>query len=185
MKTTFLILLLSPFILLACTNTSSDNRPYSVGNTDTGVLIEEFSDTQCPACGVISPAVEKLIRENPDLARLEFYHFPLSYHAYAFMGAEAAECAGDQGQFFEYLDVLFANQSSISEDYLYNVADSLNLDRAKFDACLENHDHKQKILSHIAEGKKRGLPGTPTLYVNGQMIQWSGGETFKAYLESL
>jgi protein-disulfide isomerase len=129
--------------------------------------------------------MEKLIRENPDLARLDYYHFPLSYHPYAFIAAEACECAGDQGKFFEYLDTLYANRSGISEDYLYKVADSLKLDRSAFDACLENHDYKPKILSQMAEGKRRGLPGTPTFYVNGQLVKWSGPEIFKAYLEGL
>lgn len=175
----------SIIFLTACTNGNVNTAPRTLGNADAPVLIEEFSDPQCPACGAISPAMEKLIRDNPGLARLDYYHFPLSYHEYAFIAAEASECAGDQGKFFEYLGTLFANQSSLSEDYLYNVADSLNLNRTAFDACLENHDYKAKILSHMAEGKRRGLPGTPTFYVNGKMVQWSGADEFKGYLESL
>ena len=159
--------------------------PRTLGDLNSRVVIDEFSDPQCPACGAISPMVEQLIRENPDLARLNYYNFPLSYHEHAFISAEAAECAGDQGKFFEYLGTLFRNQNSLSEDFLYSVADSLDLDRTKFDACLQNHDKKAKILAQIAEGQRRGLPGTPTFYVNGQQIQWSGVDTFKAYLESL
>jgi len=184
-KLTFLFLF--TFILLsACTTANdSDADPRSLGNPNASVLIEEFSDPECPACGQISPEVEKLIRENPDLARLDYYHFPLSYHQYAFIASEASECAGDQGKFFEYLGILFKNQSSLSEDYLYSVADSLGLNRTAFDACLNNHDYKAKILAQMAEGKRRGLPGTPTFYVNGEMVKWSGTESFKAYLESL
>lgn len=181
-----LFLFLSSFILLsACTTNTGDTGPRKLGNASAKLLIEEFSDPECPACGVVSPAMEKLVRDNPDLARLEYYHFPLSYHQHAFIAAEASECAGDQGKFFEYLGTIFENQSSLSEDYLYDVADSLNLDRTAFDACLENHDNKAKILAHMAEGKRRQLPGTPTFYVNGEMVQWSGPDTFKAYLESL
>ena len=185
MKKISIFFFISLFLLSACTSPSGDNRPRMLGNPDAKVLIEEFSDAECPACSIISPAAESLVRNNPDLARLEYYHFPLSYHPYAFIAAEASECAGDQGKFFEYLSVLFANQPSLSEDYLYNVADSLDLDRTAFDTCLKNHHYKAKIIAHMAEGKKRGLPGTPTFYVNGQMVQWSGAETFKAYLESL
>ncbi|MBN2307141.1 thioredoxin domain-containing protein [Candidatus Peregrinibacteria bacterium] len=160
-------------------------NPHHLGNSDAKVLIEVFSDPQCPACGIIVPQAEEMVRENPDLARFDYYHFPLSYHPYAFIAAEASECAGDQGKFFDYLNTLYANQSSISEDYLYNVADSLNLDRSKFDVCLENHEFKDKIMSQLAEGTRRGLPGTPTFYVNGQQVRWNGVDTFKAYLESL
>lgn len=182
MKKIALLFLVAFLLFSAC---SVDPSPRTLGNPDAPVLIEEFSDPQCTACAVISPAMEKLIRDNPELARLEYYHFPLSYHQYAFIAAEASECAGDQGKFFEYLNTLYQNQSSISEDYLYNVADSLNLNRTAFDACLENHDYKAKILSQMAEAKRRGLPGTPTFYVNGQMVRWSGAEIFKAYLEGL
>ncbi|MFH0838055.1 MAG: thioredoxin domain-containing protein [Patescibacteria group bacterium] len=185
MKKYSLILLLSFISLTACANGSANTGPRTLGNANAKVLIEEFSDPQCPACGVISPAVEQLVRENPDLVRLEYYHFPLSYHQYSFIAAEAAECAGDQGKFFEYLGTLFKNQNSLSEDFFDNIADSMNLDRAEFDACLDNHEHKAKILSHMEEGKRRGLPGTPTLYVNGEMVKWSGAESFKGYLESL
>lgn len=188
MKKIILLPLFSFILLTACTTpsaNSNDSDVQKLGNPSASILLEEFSDPQCPACGIISPEVEKLVRANPDLVRLEYRHFPLSYHEYSFIASEASECAGDQGKFFEYLGTIFANQSSLSEDYLFNVADSLDLDRVAFDACLENHNHRGKILSHMADGKKRGLPGTPTLYVNGEMIQWSGAETFKAYLESL
>jgi len=181
-----LLLPIAFLLLSACTDgPSADTSPRTLGNSNAKVTVQEFSDPECPACGIISPQVEQLVRENPDLVRLEYFHFPLSYHKNAFIAAEASECAGDQGMFFEYLDTIFANQPSLSEDYLNSVADSLSLDRTKFNACMDNHDNKAKILSHMAEGKRRGLPGTPTFYVDGQQVQWSGVETFKSYLESL
>ena len=185
MKKLPFLFITSLLFLTACADSAAVSGPHSIGNSDAKVLVEVFSDPQCPACGIVTPQAEALARENPDLMRLEYYHFPLSYHPYAFIAAEAAECAGDQGKFFEYLDTLYANQSSISEDYLYDVADSLKLNRTKFDACLENHEHKDKITSQMTEGRNRGLPGTPTFYVNGQETRWSGADTFKAYLESL
>ena len=183
------LLVVSGFLLSSCKtapiSTSSSPSPQILGQSSAPVLVEEFSDPQCPACGNISPQVEKIVRANLDVVRLEYYNFPLPYHEYAFISAEAAECAGDQGKFFEYLGTLFANQSSLTEDYLYNVADSLKLDRTPFDACLKNHDHKDKILAQMAEGNSRKIPGTPSLYVNGQMIKWSDAETFTGYLKSL
>ena len=174
-------------MLSGCTDGSAadSGAPYTLGNPDAKVLIEEFSDPECPACGIISPEMEALTRANPDLIYLKYYHYPLSYHEYAFVGAEASECAGAQGKFFEYLGTLYANQNKLSDDYFYDVADSLELDRTAFDSCLANHDYKDKILSHMAAGKERQLPGTPSFYVNGEMVRWSGSEAFKAYLESL
>lgn len=200
MKKLFLILALSFSLLTACDVKPTDNTvkpddtvtppavsavPHQLGNADAPVLVEEFSDPQCPACGAISPQVEKVIRENPDVARLEYYHFPLPYHEFAFISAEATECAADQGKFFEFLGTIFANQSSLTEDYLYNVADSLKLDRPTFDSCLKNHEHKALVLADMEAGNKRQIPGTPTLFVNGKMIKWSDAETFTGYLKSL
>lgn len=186
MNKLFPILLLSLSVLAACeVETPGTAVPQKLGQSNAPVLIEEFSDPQCPACAVISPQVEKIVRENPDVVRLEYYHFPLSYHEYAFISTEAAECAGDQGKFFEYLGTLFANQSSLSEDYLYNVADSFSLDRTAFDSCLKNHEHKAKILADMEEGSRRKIPGTPAIFVNGQLLKWSDSETFTGYLKSL
>lgn len=185
MKKFTLLTLLSAFLLTACGGVPVDSSPQKLGRADAKVLIEEFSDPECPACAATSPQLEQFVKDNPTLARLEYYHYPLSYHKYAFITAEATECAGDQGKFWEYLDTIFENQSSLSEDYLYKVADSLELGRTAFDACMDDHTYKGKILSHMAEGSRRRLPGTPTIYVNGQMVKWGGAEAFKAYLESL
>jgi protein-disulfide isomerase len=188
MKKTFALLIFSLVILSACdtgTSSSATATPQKLGRAEAPVLIEEFSDPQCPACGVISPQVEKIVRENPEVARLEYYNYPLPYHENAFISSEAAECAGDQGKFFEYLGILFQNQNSLTEDFLRNTADSLSLDRTAFDSCLDNHEHKADILAQMAEGNRRKIPGTPTLYVNGQMLKWSDAETFTGYLKSL
>ena len=184
MKKFTLLTLLSVFLLTAC-GAPVDGTPRKLGRVDAPILIEEFSDPECPACAQISPQLEQLVKDNPGLARMEYYHFPLSYHEHAFIAAEASECAGDQGKFWEYLGTVFENQSSLNEDYLYKVADSLELNRETFDVCLNGHHHKGKILSHMAEGSRRRLPGTPSIFVNGQMVRWSDAETFRAYLESL
>ncbi len=180
-----ILITLSIFLLTACTNSNVDTAPHSIGNENAPILIEEFSDPECPACGVISPQIEEFARNNTELVRLEYYHFPLSYHEHAFIAAEAAECAGDQNKFWEYLGTTFKNQESLSEDYLYNIADSLELDRTLFDTCLDNHDKKAKIVAHQREGRIRNLPGTPTLYVNGQLVKFGGIEQFEAYIKSL
>lgn len=181
----FLLIVPTLFLLTACGGAAGDASPTLLGKPDAPILVEEFSDPQCPACSVVSPQLEQVIRDNPGLARLEYYHFPLSQHQYAFPAAEAVQCAGDQGKFFEYLDTIFKTQVSLSEDHLYKVADSLGLDRESFDACIDERKYKSKVLAHLAEGSRRRIPGTPTIFVNGQMVRWSDAATFKAYLESL
>ncbi|MBU1934497.1 DsbA family protein, partial [Patescibacteria group bacterium] len=158
MKKLFTLLIFLPAILLtSCGYENGDNTPMMLGDSDAPVLIEEFSDIQCPACGIISPQIEELARNNSDIVRLDYYHFPLSYHEYAFIGAEATECAANQGEGWEYLAMAFANQKSLSDDFFYSMAEDLGLDMDTFIACVDNNEKKEKILSHLREGKSRQI----------------------------
>jgi len=180
-----LLIILPVFLFTSCDYENDNSAPMTLGDSDAPVFIEEFSDIECPACGMVSPQVEELAKNNPDIVRLDFYHFPLSYHEYAFMGAEAAECAADQGEGWEYLAMAFENNKNLSDEFFYAIAEDLELDMDAFSACLDNSEKKEKILSHLREGKTRQIPGTPSLFVNGEMIKWSGYEQMEAYIQSL
>lgn len=179
-----LIIVLSVITLSSCGG-GTNSSPMSLGKADAPVVIEEFSDVQCPACGQISPQVEKLARANADIVRLDYYHFPLPYHQFAFTGAEAAECAGDQGKFWEYLGAEFSNQKNLSDDFFTTLAENLKLDQDSFKACLDDHLKKAKVQDNIQLGAQRQIPGTPTLFINGQMVQWGGYEQTEAYIKGL
>lgn len=179
-----LFIILITLFLSSCSN-GSDLEPLSMGKTNAPVLIEEFSDIECPACSFISPQVEQLARNNSGIVRLDFYHFPLSYHKYAFTGAEAAECANDQGKGWEYLALLYDNNDKLTDDFFYSLADMLKLDGNKFKACLSSGIKNEKIQKHLREGKLRQIPGTPSIFINGEMIQWAGLEVMDAYIKGL
>lgn len=171
-----LFLFIAALFLSSCTAESDAGQPQALGSSSASVLIEEFSDLQCPNCAIISPQIEEVVRENPKLAQLHFYHYPLSIHSFAFVAAEAAECAGDQGKFWEFIDLIFQNQSDLNEDFLRKVADTLKLNREDFDTCLEQRKYKTKVQTHLTEGQTRNIPGTPTIFVNGEQYQWVGKE---------
>ena len=175
---------LSLLILSACTTDNTGSRAF-LGNPDAPVLVEEFSDFECPACASLAPQLEELVLRNPDIARLEFHHFPLPYHQNAFKAAEAAECAGDLGKFWEFVKKAFQNQKNLSIDNLKNFAGELGLDQAAFDYCLDSGKKRSSIKNDIYEGRRRQLSYTPSIYVNGQLIQWNGVVQFEAYLKSL
>lgn len=181
-----LFLVLPAFLILtSCTpEGSSRERPF-LGNADANVLIEEFSDYQCPACAVVSPQVEKLIKDNPSLARFEYYHFPLPQHENAFRAAEAAECAADQGKFWEYASKLFENQTQLNESNLKTFASNLGLNETAFNDCLNSSQHKGRVKSDLYEGRRRRVNSTPSLFVNGQLVKFGGIEQFELYLRSL
>ncbi|MBN2096380.1 DsbA family protein [Candidatus Peregrinibacteria bacterium] len=180
----YFFILFSFLILAGCSPADQEPRPV-LGDPGASVLVEEFSDFECPACGQVGPALEQLIRLNPDLARLEFHHFPLSYHQNAFRAAEAAECAADQGKFWEFSELNFKNQKNLTDDALKSFADYLKLDRTSFDTCFDGNEKRARIKADIQEGLRRQLSYTPSLYVNGQLVQWGGAEEFDAYLKSL
>lgn len=179
------LFIISVALFLSSCDYSTGDSPMSIGKSSAPVLIEEFSDVECPACGQISPQVEELARNNSDIVRLDFYHFPLSYHEYAFTGAEATECANDQGKGWEYLAVLFENGKSLNDGFFYSLADTLELNQDKFKTCLDGHEKKAKIQDQQREGKARQIPGTPSLFINGEMVKWAGYDQTEAYIKSL
>lgn len=165
------------------------------GASENPVLaIVEYGDFQCPACGAAYPILKQLATDYPDDIQVVYRHFPLNHiHPYAQMMAEAAEAAGAQGKFWEYHDALFDNQgeaSALSEDeiqpYLVDLADDLGLDTAQFEADLDNGTYKDKVNGFTEEAMTLAFSGTPTIFVNGEMI---GGmppyEAWVAYLEQM
>ena len=91
-------------------------------------------------------------------------------HTQAQKAAEAAECAGEQGKFWEYGDQLFARQQTLGEAAYTEIADYLKMDRAKFDACRASDKTLAKIRQQQSDGSAAGVSGTPATFVNGQLI---------------
>jgi protein-disulfide isomerase len=99
------------------------------------------------------------------------------FRHYAFLGeesrraAEAAECANDQGRFWPYHDLLFANQAgentgAFADDRLKAFASQLALDQARFNQCLDSRQHRAEIDAAVREATAQGIPGTPTVFVS-------------------
>ena len=185
MKIKSLFLSLATLFLLTACNGPLDTEPMAFGDPNSDVLVEVFSDVQCPACAVVTPQVESIAREYENDLYYQYYHFPLSYHEYAFIGAMAVDCAREQGEGWEYLDKLYENQSSISRDYFTRLAEILGLNKDDFTLCLEEDRYRDQITAEIKEGRARGIPGTPSIFVNGEIIQWGGTEAFEKYLKNL
>jgi len=182
-RTLFAIL---PLILLSACETSGTNAPTaSIGNAGAPVLIQEFSDFQCPACGTVSPEMESIARANLDKVRLEFHHFPLSQHENAFRAAIASECANIQGKFWEYGKLAFENQSNLTGDKLKEIATTIGLDTANFNKCLDDNQTSGRVREGLKLGSDLGVSYTPSFFVNGKLIQFTGREEFEGYLKTL
>jgi protein-disulfide isomerase len=137
---------------------------------DPEVTVEVFSDFQCPFCKQFAPAISELNRNGvPGIkTKVEFHNFPLGFHPFAQLAAQAALAAREQGKFWEMHDLLFANQKALGREDLLKYAQSLNLDMDRFTRDLDSDAVKKIIESDKAEGNARKVEGTPTFFVNGK-----------------
>jgi protein-disulfide isomerase len=150
-----------------------------IGGSDATVEIVEFSDFQCPFCARTVPTVKQILDEYGNQVKIVYKDFPLSFHQNAQKAAEVAECADDQGSFWEYHDVLFANQASLDTTSLKKYAQDLGLDTGQFNECLDSGKHTQEVLEDFNEGRSLGISGTPTFFINGRKLV--GAQPFSAF----
>lgn len=161
---------------------STDDQP-SKGNQNAKVTVVEFTDYQCPSCAAAQPVLEKLITEYGDRVRFVIRDFPLQMHPEARKAAEAAEAAREQGKYWDFIALLFRNQSALKPEQLKQYAQVLGLDRAKFDAALEDGRFAEKVDRDLFDGQRFGVSGTPTFFVNGRRTKDSTYEALKAAIE--
>ena len=157
------------------------------GDFNAPITLVEYSDFECPFCAKHDPTLKKLLSEYPSSIRLVYKHFPLGFHPNAQKAAEAAECADEQNNFWEFHDKLFANQSSgYSLDNFKQWAKDLELNTKQFNNCLDSGKYTKKVLADAADGQSRGVNGTPATFVNGQLV--SGAvpyESFKTVIDQI
>jgi protein-disulfide isomerase len=153
----------------------------SMGDPNATVKVEEFSDYQCPYCKMFSTEQEPAIVKNYVATGKVLF----TYTPYSFLGpesvkaAEAAYCAADQGKFWEYHDLIFANQSgenkgAFSRSLFITMANDLKLDSTAFQTCIDNNTNAKKVQDNLEYGKSKGVSGTPYFLVNDKLVDSSG-----------
>ena len=134
------------------------------------VTIVEFSDFQCPYCRQAAPTLKKIQETFGDRVRLVYRDAPLPTHPEALVAAEAAQCAHDQGKFWEYHDVLFANQQALQRARLREYAAVVGLDERRFSACLDGGRFRADVERDLGDAQAYGIASTPTFFVNGRVV---------------
>ena len=156
----------------------------SRGDVNSPVTIVEFTDFQCSACGGMYPIVEEVLKSYGPRVHFVMRNFPLtSVHPNAYNAAQAAEAAKAQGKFWEYIDVLFKNQTTLDRDSLKKYATQVGLDRKQFDADFDSGKYEPIVRRDIEEGEGYGIDSTPTFFINGVMLTEYSGEGLKAAIE--
>jgi len=164
----------------------------AMGERSAPVTIEEWGDFQCPACRVFATGAEPQLRT----AYVATGKVRFVFHNFAFIGpestwaAEATECAGEEGRFFDLHDRLYAlqrgeNTGAFTKLNLLKVARDLGLS-VGFDACLTGDRYAQRVRADTAAGQQKGVSATPTFFVNGRKIEGSlSFEQLRAIIDPL
>ena len=162
-----------------------------LGDENAKVQIVEYADFQCPFCGrhqqLVAP---EIIKNYVDTGKATYV-----YKHLAFLGNEsvwsavAAECAADQGKFWEYHNYLFThqngeNQGAFNKDKLIGFGKELGLDMTKFETCVQSDATFDRVRADTEEGQKLGVVSTPTFFVNGKpLVGLTSPDEFKQVIE--
>ncbi|HYM65249.1 MAG TPA: DsbA family protein [Candidatus Sulfotelmatobacter sp.] len=159
----------------------------ALGKSDAKVTIVEFADFRCPFCENFFTQTEpQIIKDYVDTGKAKFY-----FRQFAFLGdasvvaANAAECANDQGKFWDFHDYLYKNQPPESDTTMYNTdtltqaATNLGMNGDQFRTCLSTKKFDSNASKDMSEGQTAGVSGTPTLFING--IAVVGAQPYSAF----
>jgi protein-disulfide isomerase len=173
---------------------SLDGAPVK-GKPDAPITLVEFLDFQCPFCSRFSSeTLPQIVKEYVDTGKVKFVskHFPMDgLHLNAQSAAIAAECANEQGKFWEYHDVLFANQTqwenqsgNQTAQTFKQYATKLGLDMNKFNTCFDSNKYQEKVSKELQEGSTYGVSGTPAFYIGNEEIGYTqivGAQPFVSF----
>ncbi|MCS6951232.1 MAG: thioredoxin domain-containing protein [Bryobacterales bacterium] len=141
-----------------------------LGPAEAAVEVVEFADFECPFCRKAQAVVRRALARWEGRIRHVFRHFPLPNHPHAFPAAVAAACAERQGRFWEYRQALFEYDGPLSDAALLSLAEARGLSGAEFAACLKDPAAAERVRRDIKLGRKAGVSGTPTFFVNGRRV---------------
>jgi protein-disulfide isomerase len=154
------------------------------GNSNAKVVIEQFSDFQCPFCSRVEPTIKQVEEQYGSKVKIIWRNYPLPFHQNAMPAAEAAMEVFSQGgneKFWKYHELLFANQQALTRADLEKYAEQVGgINMAKFKAALDSNKNKAAVQADVDAVDKAGARiGTPSFFINGKLIQ--GAQPFDAF----
>jgi len=152
------------------------------GDSDAPVTIVEFSDYECPFCGrYVSETYPQILKNYIETGKVKyiFRDFPLSFHPQAQKAAEAAECAGEQGKYFEMHDLLFGSGVGGGVASFKQYAADLGLNTVEFNDCLDSGEMAAEVQKDFNDGRVFGVQGTPAFFINGKLL--TGAQPFEVF----
>ncbi len=164
-------------------------RPHSrsLGPPDAKVTVVEFLDPECESCREIHPWVKHLLGRYPGRVRLVLRYMPL--HQNAAYAASALEAAGEQGRYWDMLEVLFHFQPQWGSHHaprpelIPGYAQAIGLDMVAFEQSMKSGAHRRLVEIDLADGRSLGVTGTPTFFVNGRLLERLSLDDLRALIE--
>lgn len=167
-----------------------DQYGVSVGSPDAPVVVREFADYQCPACGRFSDASRKLKEQYVETGKVRFVYFdlPLQQHQNAMPAALAARCAGDQDAYWTMHDRLFDSQTEWSGSgdpvaTFSRYAEDLGLEERRFRRCMTTELHREKVEQSRRVAMQLRVTSTPTVLVDNIRLTRPGWGQLSAVVE--
>jgi protein-disulfide isomerase len=165
----------------------SDWRRYATGGHRLGpssarVVVVEFADFQCPFCRRADSTLKRTRAQHPRDVAVVYRNYPI--HEYAFVAAQAAECAAQQGAFESMHDVLYANADSIGLVPWERLADQAGVrDTMQLSRCLRDPRVAERIVADTIAAHELRVHGTPTFLINNlRVVGFSGTAAFDRVL---
>ncbi len=159
---------------------SVDGAPFK-GPVAAPVTLVEFTDFHCPFCKQVQRTLDQLLAKYDGKVKLVYRDFPIDQlHPQARRAHEAARCAHEQGKFWPYHDLLYANAPKASPDDLKQYAGEVGLDLPAFEQCLGSRKYQAAIQTDIDEGSRAGVTGTPAFFINGRLL--SGAQPLDSFV---
>jgi protein-disulfide isomerase/rhodanese-related sulfurtransferase len=141
------------------------------GDPQARVTVVEFGDFKCPACRQAEKTAKEVREHFGNKIRFAFRQFPLvAVHAESEKAAEAAECAGQQGKFWQAVDMFYEHQDDLSLPALNRYAGQMGLNSQKFVACLQKGEMASRVTRDLLDGQALGVHATPTFFIDGRVI---------------
>ena len=159
---------------------------HALGPATAAATLLEYGDYECPDCMASFPVVNRLRAELGEAMRFVFRHFPqTSVHPRASVAAQAAEAAGAQGRFWPMHDLLYESRGGLDPSDLDRMALRLNLEVYRFQADLTAGRFVAKVARDATGGRRSGVTGTPTFFVNGRRVLGRDYDALKAAIEQV
>lgn len=154
-----------------------------IGPENAPVTIVIYDDFECPYCAREAGPLKSLLKKYPEQVRLVFKNFPLAMHKHARIAAIAGLAAQNQGMFWPLHDLTFANYQQLNLGKITELAGSLGLNMGRFEKDMKDKSLSNRINADIKEGKKIGVRGTPTLFINGRRVQKRSVESLSRMID--